>query len=82
MITSPAPFCFAIAGKPAADGALGPLTAVDVPLIGYAEAHAEIPVEGIVRDDDARLDEHLAHRNVERRHQLANAVDGFRGVTN
>src|SRR5690606_22722760 len=41
-------------------------------VVGVAEAHAQLAVEVIVGDDDARLDQHLADRHVQRLHDAAN----------
>ena len=47
---------------------------------GRAEAHAELAAEVVVDDHDARFDQHLPHRNVERRDQPADVGQALRGV--
>ena len=48
--------------------------------VGEAQARAQLALEVVVDDDDARLDEHLAHRDVERRHQAAHVREPVGGV--
>ena len=48
-----------------------PVVAV-IPDKGAAETHAQFAAEIVVHDDDARFDQHLAHRDVERLHEAAN----------
>ena len=48
--------------------------------VGEAEARAQLALEVIVDDHDARLDQHLAHRDVEGRHQAADVGEAVGGV--
>jgi len=43
-------------------------------------SRAQLAREIIVDDDDARLDEHLAHGNIKRRNQAANIGEALGGV--
>src|SRR5690606_39444306 len=46
----------------------------------HAEAHAEVAREVLADGDDARLDLHLAHRDVQLRDQVTDRGDAVRGV--
>src|SRR5690606_35536076 len=47
---------------------------------GGAEAHAEIALEVLAHRHDARFDAHLAHRDIQLQHQVADRRDALGGV--
>ena len=59
------------------------LTRPLLPLVGpagEAEARTQVTLEVVGDDHDARLDQHLAHRDVQRRHQAADVGEPVGGV--